>query len=69
MECAIRREKNPLFPAHAQQANSLLRLWVRRYRTRKQLHELMLSNSALMHHDLGLSTAAALEEIKKPFWH
>ncbi|MFK7993990.1 MAG: DUF1127 domain-containing protein [Granulosicoccus sp.] len=44
------------------------RLWLHRYRTRKQLFELLLNDRDRLHRDIGLSTEAALNEVKKPFW-
>ena len=53
---------------HVQQLPTLWWLWLHRYRTRKQLHALLLDDAQHLHHDLGLTTEAALTEINKPFW-
>ena len=43
-------------------------VWEHRFKTRKQLHALLLNDPDHLHSDLGLSTEEVLEEIRKPFW-
>ena len=47
---------------------ALWRVWWHHYRTRKQLHRLLIGDPKHLHNDLGLSTEDALAEINKPFW-
>ena len=47
---------------------AIWRIWEHRYRTRKQLHALLLSDPDRLHDDLGLSSEEVQEEIRKPFW-
>ena len=43
-------------------------VWRHHYRTRKQLHRLLLTDAEHLQRDLGLSSEEALIEIQKPFW-
>lgn len=52
----------------SQKSGAFWRLWLRRYKTRKQLHALLIGDSDRLHHDLGLSREKVLAEISKPFW-
>lgn len=68
MEVTDRVEKNEARSSNYPDLCCLWRKWCYRHRTRKQLHALLRADPERLHHDLGLSTAAALSEIKKPFW-
>ena len=47
---------------------SVLKLWLRRYRTRKQLHALSQQDPERLLRDLGLHATAVRSEYKKWFW-
>ena len=47
---------------------AIWKLWEHRFRSRKQLHALLLNDPDRLHNDLGLSSEETLEEIRKPFW-
>lgn len=53
----------------SQSGNSLqLNLWMRRYRTRRQLKAVLHSDPERLLKDLGLHAAAVKAECKKWFW-
>lgn len=68
MEQSNLLENSKALQQGAEHIDSLWGIWLQRYRTRKQLHTLLLGDPKRLHHDLGLSTEVALAEIKKPFW-
>ena len=43
-------------------------LWAQRFKTRKQLRQLYLTDPDRLHDDLGLSSDEIMAEIEKPFW-
>ena len=43
-------------------------LWAQRFKTRKQLRQLYLTDPDRLHDDLGLSSDEVMAEIEKPFW-
>ncbi len=44
------------------------KLWLRRHKTRLQLHDLLQNDPERVTADLGLNKQQALLECKKPFW-
>ncbi len=58
---------------HYRQSESLTntqlwKTWLRRYRTRRQLRNLLLLDPERLARDLGISVDCARAECKKPFW-